>query len=727
MKLCKFFVVAFFIYSINASAATSSISFVYPAGGQVGATNFIVEVGGYELADTTEPLFSHDGITGKLISVDPLPKDRQAAAKRRDEPGEILVAKFAVNIAPDVPVGLYQIRVAGKKEISNAMVFMVGDLEEVKEVGNVSVDDPQDVFGLPAVVNGRIYEGDIDAYSFKGIKGQKLLIRIDARSIKPYLADAVPGWFQAVISLHNSKGKNILTVDDYKNLPDSVIIFDVLETGKYTVKVHDSIYRGRDDFVYRLTIGELPFITSVYPMGFNARSNSVVSITGINLPKSEVKANKKERTVAVWNGNHKSNVLPVELSHAVEIIEVDDYKTNSISTRMVVNGRINYVGDEDIFEINMQSNKWYNFDVNARTLGSPLDAKLVLYNNKGRVLAKNDDQEDLYCGMAIHFADSHISYHSPRNQKAFIAIGDTQGKGGEEYTYRLLSSVSLTPFDVRIMPDVNFGQPGGNLPIKAQVFRRNGFRGEVILSATGFPEGTDFSNAKIPARQNSATFTVKLPDDMPKDKIFNPVWTAEAKVWGDRIVKRPASYAEDQMQAFIYHHILPMDKGYVIPTEPAPFKIFVESEEKPIKFKTWGNKTLTFKIEFTDEAFKEELIARWKKRKANSKNKNAKKMRPPAVRVQLENAPPAFTMEPLKIPITTNQITAVVKVKKGTPMKDNLIFSASIKNGKKLELTRSPAIPYEVVAKKWKKKSAKKLNPKSLKQLEQQAKKNNKK
>jgi hypothetical protein len=462
-------------------------------------------------------------------------------------------------------------------------------------------------------------------------------------------------------------------------------------------------------------------------MGFNARSNSVISISGINLPKTKVKANRKEKNVAVWNGGHKSNVLPVELSHVNEIIEVNDYTTNSISARMVINGRINLPGDEDVFKINLESNKWYNFDVNARSLGSPLDAKLVLYNKKGRVLSKNDDKEDLYCGMDIHFADSYISYKSPRKQTAYIAIGDTQGKGGGEYTYRLLASVSPPPFDVRIMPDVNYGQPGGNLPIKAQVFRRSGFKGEVKLSAKGFPKGTDFSNAMIPAKQDSATFTVKLPDDMSKDKIFSPVWTAEATVWGGRIMKRPASYAEDQMQAFIYHHILPMAKGYVIPTDPAPFKIFVESEEMPVKFKTWGNKTLTFKVEFTDEALKEDLLARWKKRKANPKNKHAKKMRPPAIKVTLDNPPPFFTMETLSIPLTTNQITAIVKIKKGTPMKDNLIFAASLKNGKKLEQTRSPAIPYEVIGKKWKKKTAQKQSPKSLKQLEQQAKKNNKK
>ena len=31
-----------------------------------------------------------------------------------------------------------------------------------------------------------------------------------------------------------------------------------------------AIYRGREDFVYRITIGELPFVTSIFPLGGRA-------------------------------------------------------------------------------------------------------------------------------------------------------------------------------------------------------------------------------------------------------------------------------------------------------------------------------------------------------------------------------------------------------------------------------------------------------------------------
>ena len=33
------------------------------------------------------------------------------------------------------------------------------------------------------------------------------------------------------------------------------------------IEINDAIYRGREDFVYRITIGELPFVTSIFPLG----------------------------------------------------------------------------------------------------------------------------------------------------------------------------------------------------------------------------------------------------------------------------------------------------------------------------------------------------------------------------------------------------------------------------------------------------------------------------
>ena len=66
--------------------------------------------------------------------------------------------------------------------------------------------------------------------------------------------------------------------------PDPVLFFEVPKDGEYVLQIRDSIYRGREDFVYRITAGELPFVTGIFPLGGPAGAQTTVQLTGWNLP-----------------------------------------------------------------------------------------------------------------------------------------------------------------------------------------------------------------------------------------------------------------------------------------------------------------------------------------------------------------------------------------------------------------------------------------------------------
>ena len=83
----------------------------------------------------------------------------------------------------------------------------------------------------------------------------------------PYVADAVPGWFQAVMRLCDANGKELAYNDDFRFNPDPLIYFEVPEDGEYVLTINEALFRGRESFVYRITIGELPFVTSIFPLG----------------------------------------------------------------------------------------------------------------------------------------------------------------------------------------------------------------------------------------------------------------------------------------------------------------------------------------------------------------------------------------------------------------------------------------------------------------------------
>ncbi len=60
--------------------------------------------------------------------------------------------------------------------------------------------------------------------------------------------------------------------------------YEVPRDGKYVVEIQDSCFRGREDFIYRMALGELPFVTGIFPLGGKAGEATQVAVQGWNLP-----------------------------------------------------------------------------------------------------------------------------------------------------------------------------------------------------------------------------------------------------------------------------------------------------------------------------------------------------------------------------------------------------------------------------------------------------------
>ena len=127
----------------------------------------------------------------------------------------------------------------------------------------------------------------------------ELVVVAAARELIPYLADAVPGWFQAALALYDAKGHELEHADHYLFHPDPVLHYEIPKDGEYVVEIRDSIYRGREDFVYRITLGELPYVTSIFPLGGPAGAQTTVELKGWNLPVTSPHADQ-------WRAGHLS-------------------------------------------------------------------------------------------------------------------------------------------------------------------------------------------------------------------------------------------------------------------------------------------------------------------------------------------------------------------------------------------------------------------------------------
>ena len=166
----------------------------------------------------------------------------------------------------------------------------------------------------------------MDRFRFQAHKGQQLVVVVEARELNPYLADAVPGWFQATLDPLRCQGKELAYNDDYQFHPDPVLFYKIPEDGQYVIEIKDAIYRGRPDFVYRITAGELPFVTSIFPLGGRAGDQIPVTLKGWNLPVDKLTMDARDKAPGIYplsvrRGDLTSNTLPFAVDTLPECFE----------------------------------------------------------------------------------------------------------------------------------------------------------------------------------------------------------------------------------------------------------------------------------------------------------------------------------------------------------------------------------------------------------------------
>lgn len=472
-----------------------------------------------------------------------------------------------VQIAADARPGNRELRLWTPRGFTNPICFQVGVTPEKSE------KEPNDppvpvtaVYDLPVLFNGQIMSGDADRFRFRARQGQSLVIEAQARQIIPYMADAVPGWFQAVLTLYDSNGRELVYADDYRFSPDPVIFYKVPQDGEYIVEIRDAIYRGREDFVYRLYVGEKPFITHVFPLGGRSGVKSAVSIAGWNLPEKFLLLDTEPgggfiRQTALYNNGLYSNTVSYavdDLSESAEKEPNDTIRTvQNVTLPQTVNGCIAKPGDVDMFRFECRAGYELAAEVYARRLSSPLDSLLRLTDVSGSVLVWNDDNEDRGTGLNTHHADSYISFTIPADGTYFVQLSDAQGHGGEEYGYRLRIGPRRPGFALRVVPSSINMAAGSAVPVRVHVLRKDGFSGDIELSLKDVPAGFTLNGGRIPAGKDSVCITLTASLSPPDQPV---VLHMEGRAVIDgQTVSSPAVPAEEMMQAFDPRHLVPAE------------------------------------------------------------------------------------------------------------------------------------------------------------------------
>ena len=462
-----------------------------------------------------------------------------------------------------------ELRLRTSRGLTNPVLFCVGTLPEFREQEpNDYRTSRQPTVESPCVLNGQVSFRDLDRFRFVARQGQTLVIEAQARRLVPYLADAVPGWFQATLTLYDAAGTELKFVDDYRFDPDPVIFFDVPEDGEYVLEIRDAIHRGREDFVYRVTVAERPFVFSMFPLGAKRGSSAMATIDGWNLDAQRIRLSTRRGSGDIrqtfWSrAKLRTNAMFYAVGDLPERVEIEPNdavpQAQLLKLPMIVNGRISSPGEADWYRFRGRAGQEIVVEVHARRLGSPLDSLIRLTDAAGYVVAWNDDHPDKSAGLVTHQADSYLRASLRASETYYIRVADAQRRGGDAFAYRLRVSKPRPGFAVIVTPaSVNI-PAGGGAPIGVHVIRRDGFDGAIELSLPDAPRGVFLSGAHIPAGRDSIRMTLSAPTArrVGRARPVVPLVIEARAEPGGRTVRLAAIPAEDMMQAFGLRHLVP--------------------------------------------------------------------------------------------------------------------------------------------------------------------------
>lgn len=557
----SFLVLSVFFLTIGIAAAQvqPTLTGVFPQGGQQGRS-VEVTITGTNLGKATAVWFSGSGITAEIKE-----KTGQAAVlfngagvSGRVPTDAQLVA--SLTIAADAPLGIQQIRVVTPYGVSNAGSFVVGNLREIVEVETEESSLETDWLALPLTINGTIISiDDEDSFTFQ--------LKKDARLICEVTAQRIGSLLDSYLILRDANGTKVADSGLGDGL-DAVLDYTVLETGKYTLHIRDIRYKGGDGYGYRLSIGELPYLETIFPLGGRRGTENTIAVTGANLETvksiqvsigAETSTGEQSLRVQTPSGL-ATNARPFTIGNWTEMVEVEPNNSlgnaTAVTTPITLNGKIDKSGDVDWFSFEVEKPQLLVFEVEALKLSSKLDALLTLYgpgkpmgtsvdmawsDDKEQVLMVNDD--------ATTGADARIDWNFEKPGEYSVAIRDLNNQGGGTYPYRL----NIRPLEpdcelkVIVLDNRNIPSPmdnprvnrGSSVTMQVDVVRLDQFKGPIRLLCPDLPKTYDVSSTIIGAGQNRALLTITAPWDASLGLM--PISIVGVYAVGNRQIERVAT------------------------------------------------------------------------------------------------------------------------------------------------------------------------------------------
>jgi len=532
---------------------------ILPPGGQRG-TSVEATVVGTDLDDLASLRFSHPGIVAKPVLTSPTEFD--------PEPKPV-AGKMTIQIAPEVPPGLYDAVATGRFGVTNPRLFMVGAAAEAAPRDGIGGLATAPEVPLDATVSGVATANVADHYALTLAAGQRVRLDVWARRIDSRLTPAVE-----VLDA----GGRVLARARRSHDDDPCLDFVASVAGRHVVRVHDMYMGGGDTMPYRLIVSTGPAVEGVFPpvaaAGETARLTAIgrglVSVgqpgndgleeTTVDVDIDDASGNAGGRFTSrlfavrdlsadlldVTGGVPGTAIVPATVLASSEPVTIeqepndDPLRPQKITLPNRVAGRFDPRGDRDWFGFEAKAGEEWVFDLYSRRLGLPTDPSLLIESltqaADGTVTAKElafaDDGPAEFQGGVLDRPglDPSITFKAPADGSYRLLVRElaADSRGGidrawvlearrPDPSFRLV--VPLAQPDradpkklTRAVPSLPIG---GRVVVDVFVVRFGGFTGDVTLEPQGLPAGVTAAPTVIPARSNRGMLVLTAADNTP--------------------------------------------------------------------------------------------------------------------------------------------------------------------------------------------------------------------
>ncbi len=415
-----------------------------------------------------------------------------------------------IETAPGAAPGAREVRVMTPTGLSAPGYVWVGNVSvQVEAEPNNQPAEAMKIAKLPTALYGKCDGGeDVDYYSFEANAGEAVVFDIAAirlfSNMDPFL------------ELQDSQGRILdMGMEGYDR--DPRIIHTFKASGTYRLLVRDTQYRGGGGYLYLVTLGKLPVITSTSPAGGRRGQTLSVAVSGVNLGDLKTLQVPLPTDMPVNQGLPLFPETPNGPSLPIYVAGDDMPQMDAVSAPtsaraqrlpgvpITVNGAFSDKRESQFFAFVAAQGQPVRVLVSARSFGSRAHPLIRITDTAGKELLNTEDQIG---------RDPRVTFNPPASGDYRLELIAVDPNGSPQHTYRLtLAPAESRGFSLAVGGDVIAIGKGQTVGLGINLNRMGGFNGPIEVTVEGLPAGVVAAPHLFTEGETAGTLTLTSTAD----------------------------------------------------------------------------------------------------------------------------------------------------------------------------------------------------------------------